>query len=169
MHPSVALSRSPSLTVKGPASDMTSPAAQPAPADPTETDSAFVGLAEGVPPAAPAPSVEDALAELYPLDPTWEYDRIDFRGDKLAVRPPTRQALAGFSLASSKYVPADVKNDMTGLFLSEHLGPDTYNHVMARLFRAKDPDYTPDTIGELLREMVLITVNAEKSAQETAE
>ena len=94
------------------------------------------------------------------LDPDWDHDRINFAGDDLAVRAPSPQALTGFSLASSKYVANEVKNDMTGLFIVEHLGPDTYGRVMQRLMDGDDPDYTTDTVGLLMREVVMLTTDA---------
>jgi hypothetical protein len=127
-----------------------------------ETDSAFVDLSE----SKPAPAVEAAppAAEPPALDPDWEHERLEFYGDDLAVRVPTQQALAGFSLASSKYVPSDVKNDMTGLFLTEHLGPQTYGRIMQRLMDGDDPDYTVETIGQMMREIVMLGVNAQNEA-----
>jgi hypothetical protein len=94
------------------------------------------------------------------FDPGWEHQRLDFAGDNLAVRAPTSQALAGFSLASSKYVPNDVKNDMTGLFIVEHLGPDSYGRVMRRLMDGDDPDYTTESVGLLMRDIVMLTTAA---------
>ena len=129
-----------------------------------QDDSALNELSAGVtiPSGAhAAPAVEVDESE---LDPGWTHDRLDFLGDNLAVRAPTQQALAGFSLASSKYVPTDVKNDMTGLFISEHLGADTYGRVMQRLMDPDDPDYTTETIGQVMREIVMLTVNAQQEA-----
>lgn len=94
------------------------------------------------------------------LDPGWEHQRISFAGDDLAVRAPTQQALAGFSLASSKYVSTEVKNDMTGLFIVEHIAPESYGRVMQRLMDADDPDYDTETLGQLMREIVTLTTSA---------
>lgn len=105
----------------------------------------------------------------FDLDPGWEHDRLELFGDSLAVRAPTQQALAGFSLASSKYVPTEVKNDMTGLFLTEHLGPDTYGRMMRRLMDPDDPDYTTETIGQIMREVVMLTVNAQQEGDSEAD
>lgn len=94
------------------------------------------------------------------LDPGWAHQRITFAGDNLAVRAPTVQALTGFSLASSKYVDNQVKNDMTGLFIVEHIGPESYGRVMQRLMSGDDADYTTDTVGELMRDIVMLTTRA---------
>ena len=112
----------------------------------------------------PAAAAPEPVA--YELDPGWEHQRIDFAGDSLAVRAPTQQALAGFSLASSKYVSNEVKNDMTGLFVVEHLGPESYGRMMQRLMDGDDPDYTPETIGELMRDIVMLTTSAVTNTEE---
>lgn len=106
------------------------------------------------------PATTDVVDDSPELDPDWEHDRITFAHDDLAVRAPTSQALAGFSLASSKYVDASIRNDMTGLFIVEHLGPDSYGRVMRRLMDGDDPDYDAETIGVLMREIVMLTTRA---------
>lgn len=106
----------------------------------------------------PTPSSSDTPE--YELDAEWPHERLDFMGDKLAVRAPSPQALTGFSLASSKYVSNEIKNDMTGLFIAEHLGPETYGRVMRRLMDGDDPDYTTDTVGILMRDVVMLTTAA---------
>lgn len=98
--------------------------------------------------------------EVEELDAGWEHQRLEFAGDLLAVRAPTQQALAGFSLASSKYVPNEVKNDMTGLFIVEHLGPESYGRVMRRLMDGDDPDYTSESVGVIMRDIVMLTTQA---------
>lgn len=94
------------------------------------------------------------------LDPGWAHQRITFAGDDLAVRAPTTQALTGFSLSSSKYVDNQIKNDMTGLFIVEHIAPESYGRIMQRLMDGDDPDYTTDTVGLLMREIVMLTTQA---------
>ncbi len=94
------------------------------------------------------------------LDAEWTHERITFAGDDLAVRAPSPQALTGFSLASSKYVSNEVKNDMTGLFIVEHIAPESYGRVMQRLMDGDDPEYTVDTVGLLMREIVMLTTRA---------
>lgn len=125
-----------------------------------ETDASFVDLSadqvDNLPAEQPAAPAED----LPDLDPGWEHDRLELFGDNLAVRAPTQQALAGFSLSSSKYVPAEVKNDMTGLFIVEHLGPDSYGRIMQRLMNGDDENYTTETIGLIMRAIVDLTVSA---------
>jgi hypothetical protein len=57
-------------------------------------------------------------------------------------------------------VSTEVKNDMTGLFIVEHIGPDSYGRVMQRLMDGDDTDYDSETLGLLMREIVLLTTNA---------
>lgn len=93
----------------------------------------------------------------------WAYERMEFKGDLLEVRCPTQQALAGFSLASSKYVPNQVKNDIVGLFVVKHLSDKSYGHVMFRLMDPDDHEYTPETIGHLMRDIANLGVEAGKT------
>jgi hypothetical protein len=82
------------------------------------------------------------------------YQELEFKGDTLHARKPTQQALAAFTLATSKYVAMQVRNDMTGLFINRHLSPESYEQVFSRLMDPDDPDYTVETIGELMRGVV---------------
>lgn len=95
-----------------------------------------------------AEAVEEAAAE--PEGETWEHETVEFAGDILHVRKPTQQALAAFSLASSKYVSSDVRTNMTGLFMVRHLSPDSYNRVFERLMDPDDTEYTLESIGKLV-------------------
>lgn len=79
---------------------------------------------------------------------------LEFKGDKLSVRVPSQQALAAFSLSTSKHISSGVRNDMTGLFINRHLSPDSYEQVFSRLMNPDDDGYTIDSIGELMRAIV---------------
>ena len=79
---------------------------------------------------------------------------LEFHGDTLKVRPPTQQALAAFSLGTSKHVPAQVRNDITGLFVSRALHPDSYERVFSRLMDPTDSEYDVDTVGDLMRKVI---------------
>lgn len=112
-------------------------------------------------PAESAPSTELAIPEasnveieVWTNDEPWDHETIDFRGDHLNVRKPTNQALAGLSLSSSKYVKMTTRNDITGLFIARHLSAQSYDRVFARLMDPDDPDYTVETIGELMGAIV---------------
>ena len=92
----------------------------------------------------------------------WKFDYLEFEGDKLGIRLPTRQALAAFSLASSKYVSLGVKNDLTGLFIARHLSPESYGRVFSRLMDPDDAAYDVDTVGELFNAIVTASIEADE-------
>lgn len=93
---------------------------------------------------------------------SWPYDMLEFKGDLLGIRLPQRQALAAFSLASSKYVSLGVKNDLTGLFIARHLSPESYGRVFSRLMDPDEDDYDVDTVGELFNAIVTASIDADK-------
>jgi hypothetical protein len=97
------------------------------------------------------------------LGEDWQHDWLEFKGDKLGIRLPTRQALAAFSLASSKYVEIGVKNDLTGLFIARHLSPESYGRVFSRLMDPDEKDYSVETVGELFNAIVTASINADKA------
>lgn len=108
-----------------------------------------------------------ALAERFDVTlagETWPHDMLEFKGDLLGIRLPARQALAAFSLASSKYVSLSVKNDLTGLFIARHLSPESYGRVFSRLMDPDEDDYDVDTVGELFNAIVTAAVDADKAA-----
>lgn len=136
------------------------PEVEPDPLAPVDTDQVF-----GEQPDAPANDIGAALAllgdsnvaeqdlDLIAQEP-WEYETIEFLGDTLHVRKPTDQALAGWSLASSRYVKMTTKNDISGLFIARHLSPATYDHVYGRLMNPDDTEYNAETIGKLMAAVV---------------
>lgn len=101
---------------------------------------------------------------------TWEHDFLEFQGDKLEIRVPQQQALAAYSLAMSPYVPPKVRNDISGMFVVRHLSAESYGVVMSRLMDPDDPDYSVETLGELMGAIVNtalpeITETIEKDAK----
>jgi len=96
------------------------------------------------------PEVIDA--EIEDNDDGWV--ELEFHGDTLKVRPPTQQALAAFSLGTSKHVPAQVRNDITGMFVSRALHPESYERVFSRLMDPTDSEYDVETIGSLMRAVI---------------
>ncbi|UOW93009.1 hypothetical protein SEA_CAIB_25 [Gordonia phage CaiB] len=136
------------------------PADQPA----TPTDDSVFAKAEPV--AEPEPEVvtgEVIRNDEIATRPAWPHDTLEFKGDVLEVRAPTEQAMAAFSLASGKYVPMQVKNDIVGLFVARHLSDDSYGQVFSRLMDPDDPAYSPETIGELMRAIVGIAMEQRKA------
>ena len=112
------------------------------------------------PDTPPEPGTDDEIAA-----EKWDHETIEFLGDTLHVRKPTDQALQAFSLSSSRFVKPEKRNDMTGLFINQHLSPASYDRVFMRLMDPDEPDYTVDTIAELMRVIVELTVPPEKTSQ----
>ena len=114
---------------------------------------------------AKAPGTEVAVFERFDVtkdtSEVWPYDYLEFEGDKLGIRLPTRQALAAFSLASSKYVSLGVKNDLTGLFIARHLSQESYGRVFSRLMDPDDATYTVETVGELFNAIVTAAIESD--------
>ncbi|QNL30150.1 hypothetical protein SEA_MARIOKART_23 [Gordonia phage Mariokart] len=157
--------------------------AQDAPAAPEAAtpvdDSVF-----GAPAAAPAPPtvsgepqppVEELEGEVIRRDEVavpqaapWEHELLEFKGDTLQVRAPSDQALTAFSLASGRFVPMDVKNDIVGMFVAKHLSIESYGQVFSRLMDPDDDGYGPETIGDLMRAIVGISVEKRKADEEKA-
>lgn len=98
----------------------------------------------------------------------WMHDYLEFEGDKLEVRLPSEQALSAFSISVSRYMPAEVQNDMVGLFIANHLSVESYIHVFARMMNPDDTTYTKTTVGELMGLLSKTAVQQRKAAAEAA-
>ncbi|UJE15678.1 hypothetical protein SEA_LIGMA_23 [Gordonia phage Ligma] len=146
----------------------TSDAVFGAPAEPTPAPPTVSG--------EPQPPTDEALdGEIVrtdevavPGETPWEHELLEFKGDTLEVRAPSDQALTAFSLASGRFVPMDIKNDVVGLFVAKHLSPKSYGQVFTRLMDPDDDGYNPETIGDLMRSIVGISVEKRKAAEEAA-
>lgn len=95
----------------------------------------------------------------------WAHEWIEFGGDRLSVRKPTQQALAAYSLAMSKFVPSQMRNDITGLFISRHMSPESYERVFSRLMDPDDTEYTVSTIGEVMKQIVELAIDVDDKAE----
>lgn len=104
--------------------------------------------------AKPKAKVADDAEEIDAEDAAITYLDLEYKGDKLGVRTPSQQALAAFSLSTSKYISSQVRNDMTGMFINRHLSPESYERVFSRLMDPDDDGYTVESIGELMRAIV---------------
>lgn len=91
----------------------------------------------------------------------WPYQTVEYANETWEVRKPTSQALAGFSLATGKYVPAQVQQNMVGLFLVNHMSEAAYERVYVRLMDPDDPDFTPDSLGEIMTLVATLPDEAE--------
>jgi hypothetical protein len=50
---------------------------------------------------------------------------------------------------------------MTSLFIISHLGPESYGRVISRMMDGDDSEYTVDTVGLLMREIVLLKTSVD--------
>lgn len=112
-----------------------------------------------------AVEVVEAGAEIAVVD-EWEYQTIEYANETWQVRKPSPQALAGFMLATGKYVPNTVQQNMVGLFLVNHLSADSYERIYVRLLDPEDPDFTPDSLGEIMS-MVATMPDEDEPAEDT--
>jgi hypothetical protein len=131
-------------------------------ADPAEPDSAEPEPDEPAPPAA----VEAALPDPEPWaepETEWPHQWLQFEGDRLAVRKPTQKALAGLSLGSGPYISDHRRNSLTGLFMMMHMSEATWWQVFYRLVNPDEEDYTIDTIGELVKQVIELSTNSDAS------
>lgn len=112
----------------------------------------------------PASAAVDEAEEPW-TDPAtdWPHEWVEFEGEKLAVRAPTMQALAAYSLAMSQFVKPNIQNDVSGGFMVRHMSDGTYLHIMDRLGDPDDADYDEKTIGELMKLIVELTTGDQKA------
>lgn len=141
---------------------MTTPASEPiqppapAPAEPAaagaiEQDAIAPNTQVVTEPAAHGDALPAVRASTEVAKPSgWAHEFLEFGGDTLEIRVPTPQAMSALSLGMGKYVPAKMKNEISGLFIARHLSEDTYEHVYSRLMNPDDTGYNANTIGELI-------------------
>lgn len=110
--------------------------------------------------AKDVPAADEPAADPPADDDEWTHETIVFLGDTLEVRKPTQQALAAFSLATSKHVTPQMRNDMTGLFITRHLSEESYSRVFSRLMDPDDEEYTLESIGALMKSIVELATPA---------
>jgi hypothetical protein len=92
------------------------------------------------------------------FDEDWEHERFEYKGDYLAVRKPQMQALAAFQLSSSRFIDDERRNDVVGLFIDQHIGRESYDHMTWRLMNPDDPDYTTSSISDVIGGLVEMAV-----------
>ena len=113
-------------------------------------------MSDSLPAKPPARAKAKAKPEVIDaeIDENAGFSELEFNGDTLLVRSPSQQALAAFSLGTSKHVPSNMRNDLTGLFISNHLAPASYERVFSRLMDPTDDQYDVESIGTLMRLIV---------------
>lgn len=139
----------------------------PAPETPRQTETPDVDAAPDEVATSEQPGTDVAVnnghnGQLAIAETDWSHDKLEFNGDVLGIRKPTQQALVAFSLASSKHVSRETQNDIIGLFIARHLSPASYGRVFSRLMDPDDPDYSVETIGELMRAVVSTAVDGKQ-------
>lgn len=144
------------MTAPNPDAVFQQPAAQVVVAQPTPQAQAAAEIAAvtDAPVVAPTPPP----APRFSLDPDWKYERVEYKGDSLAVRKPQLQALAGFQLSAGKFISVEKQNNISGLFIDQHLAPETYDHVMQRMMDPDDEGYTMQTVAEIMGLLVDLAV-----------
>lgn len=129
----------------------------------TELAAESADLQKPEPEAVPGTTIALATrVDVSTLGEGWKHHWLEFKGDKLGIRLPSRQALAAFSLASSKYIDLQVKNDLTGLFIARHLSPESYGRVFSRLMDPDENNYTVDTVGALFNAIVTAAIKTDE-------
>ena len=103
------------------------------------------------------------------LDAGWPYSRLEYKGDNLAIRLAKMQALMAYQLSSGKFIPMEKQNDASGLFIDQHIGPDSYDRIVQRMMDPDDPDYTMSSFAEIMGQLVKQSVAKIKSDREAEE
>lgn len=112
--------------------------------------------------AAPAPAVEEPAADV------WPHETLDFLGDTLRIRTPRPAALSALPmmLADSNNVE---QNRVMKRFLSRHLHPDDFQHVMDRSTDPDEVEYSITSIADLFGAVLNAGTEAFKAAAQDAE
>lgn len=143
----------------------TQPAPTPAPPVAPPAPAAAPAVVETPAPAGESLPAVQPTTDVAPAD-SWPHDYLEFKGDKLAVRIPTPQAMAALSQGLGKFIPPEDQNNISGLFIARHLSPEAYGRVFSRLMDPDDADYDPNTVGELVGALLNAGVEKFKQAQE---
>ncbi len=119
----------------------------------------------------PAPTVEapvETPAVEEPAVEVWPHETLNFLGDTLRIRTPRPAALSALPmmLADSDNVE---QNRIMKRFLSRHLHPDDFQHVLNRSTDPDEAEYTITSIGELFGAVLNAGTDAFKAAAQDAE
>jgi hypothetical protein len=105
-----------------------------------------------------APSTEVALPD------SWAYETVEFADRTWEVRKPTDQALAGFALASGRFIDQATQNSVVGLFIKNHMSDASYDVLYARLLDPNDTEFDVSTIGGLMQAIATLGQDAPAEA-----
>ncbi|WP_409428381.1 hypothetical protein [Mycobacterium sp. SMC-11] len=77
----------------------------------------------------------------------WQYDWLEFKGDKLAIRIPKGAALVALEFA--RYRSEEAQEQAFGRFIARHVSDETFDRVLDRMSNPDDEEYGTTSLGEL--------------------
>lgn len=98
----------------------------------------------------PPDGFDDLDGQCQQIETGSRWGEIEVAGRPLRVKRPTPVALNVFTKAISKHSPKGVQDDMTVLFVRQHLDDDDYEGLMVRMMDPDD-DFTLSHFGEVMR------------------
>jgi hypothetical protein len=84
-------------------------------------------------------------------EPAWPHRTMEYLGETWEVRTPATEALQAFAMATSKYTPAAVQNDVITGFFARHLSPASYARFLERCGDPDDTDFKGKAVSEFMR------------------
>ncbi|WP_147404066.1 hypothetical protein [Nocardia panacis] len=80
--------------------------------------------------------------------PRWRHQTVDLDGELIQVRKPSPMALQAFSMAASRHTPDDLRQEMTTLFVRNHISPLSYGRLLTRMMNP-DGNFTVEDFGRI--------------------
>lgn len=84
-------------------------------------------------------------------DKTWEYEFVEYKGDRLAVRKPLQQALTGLSMGASKFMKPEKQLNFITLFVERHMSEASYDRLIDRMMDPGDTEYGPKSFAQVMK------------------
>ena len=117
------------------------------------------------------PLAEEPAAEPEPEkwahEPDWKYDELDFKGDLLAIKIPSKGMLNAIAHAAT--TSAEFQTKLIFDFETIHISEASRQRVIERLMADDDPEYTGDEWEELQAEVLKLgSERLQKDAEELA-
>ena len=121
-------------------------------------------------PLAEEPDTEPAAEpepEKWAHEPDWKYDELDFKGDLLAIKIPSKGMLNAIAHAAT--TSAEFQTKLVFDFETIHISEASRQRVIERLMADDDPEYTGDEWEELQAEVLKLgNERLQKDAEELA-
>ena len=121
-------------------------------------------------PLAEEPVTEPAAEpepEKWAHEPDWKYDELDFKGDTLAIKIPSKGMLNAIAHAAT--TSAEFQTKLVFDFETIHISEASRQRVIERLMADDDPEYTGDEWEELQAEVLKLgNERLQKDAEELA-